>query len=1666
MLKYLTNNRVNVFSAEQEPASQTTKKDSTELGYVPTASERNHLKFNAALLPVKGFAKSVKKVESCSDLAPKQSIPHNNPQDRPSKLQPLSKHNANKVRQPPQGRDLAGSSYRNKHESLANGQPDRTIRSKHFPLLSDAVQPGINSKKQKRAWDDNQRIKKWAELVLAVIIPETARYDEIFTTQFDASLGEERKNKIKEIAHELIQESKARAMARSAASNRMNTSAGSIALHAMHAFGSNIAKSGQDAIDSGLFERGYENVYGVSKAEETNNDLTPLSYSPRKQAFPHQKRVLSATGYSDGSMSSHQQKVRLANSHTGQSEDKFANILATKTLVDSPGNSASLWRPIWDLLGTDLFPIGPPGAEAAPIRERTLRQAQSELALAKENKDTLKLIRNNYMDDYRELIREAGREKEAYESERRADALQPQIESAAELEKTLKADVTRLEAVHLEASLSVHLYQTRQLAGMSASELTGTTAEQLQIDLLDKLNSRFSRDPEAMDCIGELAARGLGQYLVSGGAVDNILIDDLLSVGFPGVGEGCHSNSPAIVMSSMPASDGSLTSALHIITYGQLVGRTDSDTLNTVWGKRYFQELGELSEDFRSDYLPRLGAGIPPSAEKIDKPLKWAYGEICGESRDTATRWLTADARYKKLEQNLRLHFALPQLEIERDPNSPKVIGAMDSLRGAIAYLAYDYALFKGEAPSLSAQGDGYVGFVKMRSEVNALLNEIKTHMESKKAGHQPDPVLIANAKALTKGSLSALIGASLSSLLSSEAKKVADQFDAVLKPDSVIEIRDIWFDPELARLQGSMDPYYRTTETLSLSEMILKEVPNGSWYCVKNCGGKDRILDSDRDKIISVLTQARYDADTEVPFNFQRLMDEKRPELTVTLDATLQLHVQDFINNPAIPPVQKKLVNNFLDGHKQGYRYSYDGHAIYGSIFLPYNDNDHLHGDSENLHKDGLLYSPHDGFTWLQSNDNRLSQAQQKAMRNGMTQAGKDAFSRGLKEKITDFGYVGGFSDDTVDPLNRLVIEIGGVQIKARNLSGYLITSFSEYFDHYFSERHESLQEKWSRIQSNLQMVIGILSLAAIPVPSLGLVLAGGNIFVSIVTLTDPEASSSDKQWAIADLVFESLGAVGDVIALSKTATRRLQGALESFGADSPRFKSMLGELTQQALVEQKGPLNKLVGLIAGKKGKNWSDLSAGHLVKTSGVNGSCRGLAFSHAIGKLNGNNMDVLPSLFKQGDPQTIRNVVDMQKTQRVAAGRSPVSIVDAKQATRSGALDKGAYVAVDGDMTYSQAQGEMLAQIEKLDEVAFVIGTKSHAVSLTKGPDGITFFDPAEGIIRWPAPTNADSIRDVLDYVVTKYDTSLTKINGTPLSLTVLTKQPEKHFIYAPFAGEDPLNQALLQFEVSVNNGGQQQVLFVKDSAAKSAMQSHVTTLETKLTAEINSCKDVYFATANPLLISAATAAYPGLTPGEAFEKFIIKNIYSGQTNTYIKQTIYHKRLSDRLGVLQNINIETLDSNRLARLPHDSSLTIVGHGEADFDSLAADTAGALTVSATDIASDLKRAGLPYDYVDIRTTACESADGLELRSYDGVELFNSAYNSATTPFAQRLATAIGQEGFTRPHVRGGHSSHKSYELEQGLEIAAISQTNRKTLYDDVIRRFTAPPRFNGAP
>ena len=1665
MLKCLTNNRVNVFSAEQEPASQTTKKDSTELGYVPTASERNHLKFNAALLPVKGFAKSVKTVENCSDLAPKQSIPHNNPPDRPSKLQPLSKRNDNRVRQKFHGRDLAGSSYRNKHESLANGQPDRTIRSKHFPLLSDAVQPGINSKKQKRAWDDNQRIKKWAELVLAVIIPETARYDEIFTTQFDASLGEERKNKIKEIAHELIQESKARAMARSEASKRMNTSAGSIVLHAMHAFGSNIAKSGQDAIDSGLFGRGYKKVSGVSKAEETSNDLTPLSYSPQKQAFPHQKRVLSATGYSDGSMSSHQQKVRLANSLTGQSEDKFANILATKTLVDSPGNSASLWRPIWDLLGTDLFPIGPPGAEAAPIRERTLKQAQSELALAKENKDTLKLIRNNYMDDYRELI-VGGREQEAYEAERRADALQPQIESAAEFVKTLKADVTRLEAVHLKSTLSVHLYQTRLLAGMSASELTGTTAEQLQIDLLDKLNSRFSRDPEAMDCIGELAAKGLGQYLVSGGAVDNILIDDLLSVGFPSVDDGCHSDSPAVVMSSMPTSDGASTSAIHLITYGQLVGKTHSDTLNTAWGKCNFQEIGELGEDFRSSFLSRLGAGIPPSAEKIDKPLKWAYGEISRESRDMATRWMTADARYKKLEQNLRLHFTLSQMEIERDPNAPKVIEAMDSLKGAIAYLAYDYALFKGEALNLPAQGDGYVGFVEMRNDVNTLLNEIQTHIESKKAGHQPDPVLIANAKALTKGSLSGLIGASLSSLLNSEAKKVADQFNDVLKPDSVIEIRNNRFNPESGRLQGSMDPYSRTTETLSLSEMILKKVPPGSWYCVKNCGGNERILDSVRDKIISALTQARYDADTEVPFNFQRLMDEKRPELTATLDATLQLHVQNFINDPEIPPVQKELVHKFLDGHKEAYRFSYDGHAIDGSVFLPYNDNDHLHGYNDNLHKDGLLYSPHDGFTWLQSNNNRLSQAQQNAIRNGMTQAGKDAFSRGLKEKITYIGYHAGFSDETVDPLNRLVIEIGGVQIKARNLSGFLISSLSEYFDHYFSEMHESLQDKWSGIQRNLQKVIGVLSLAAIPVPSLGLALAGGNIFVSIVTLTDPEASSGDKKWAIADLVFESLGAVGDVIALSKTATRRLQGALESFGADSPGFKSMLGELTQQALVEQKGPLNKLVGLIAGKKGKSWSDLSAGHLVKTSGVNGSCRGLAFSHAIGKLNGNNMDVLPSLFKQGDPQTIRNVVDMQKTQRVATGRNPVSIVDAKQATRSGVFDKGAYVAVDGDMTYSQAQGEMLAQIEKLDEVAFVIGTKSHAVSLTKGPDGITFFDPAEGIIRWSAPTNADPIRDVLDYVVTKYDTSLTKANGTPLSLTVLTKQPEKHFIYAPFAGEDPLNQVLLQFEVSVNNGGQQQVLFVKDSAAKSAMQSHVTTLETKLTAEINSCKDVYIATANPLLISAATAAYPGLTPGEAFKKFIIKHIYSGQTNTYIKQTIYHKRLIDRLGVLQNINIETIDSNRLARLPLDSSLTIVGHGEANFGSLAADTAGALTVSATDIASDLKRAGLPDDYVDIRTTACESADGLELRTYDGVELFNSAYNSATTPFAQRLATAIGQEGFTRPHVRGGHSTHKTYDLEQGFEIAAISKTNRETLYDDVIRRFTAPPRLKGTP
>ena len=137
---------------------------------------------------------------------------------------------------------------------------------------------------------------------------------------------------------------------------------------------------------------------------------------------------------------------------------------------------------------------------------------------------------------------------------------------------------------------------------------------------------------------------------------------------------------------------------------------------------------------------------------------------------------------------------------------------------------------------------------------------------------------------------------------------------------------------------------------------------------------------------------------DTEIPFRFDQVLRSKQADYTRVLGSALELHANQFVNNEANPAHQRELAEKFKKGKKPAYKRAFKGHTVYGLIFIPYSDDDSQTKYGSDLSKNGLLYSPYNGFVWLETD--RFTDTQYVVMRNGLSIQGKTELDAAMEVK------------------------------------------------------------------------------------------------------------------------------------------------------------------------------------------------------------------------------------------------------------------------------------------------------------------------------------------------------------------------------------------------------------------------------------------------------------------------------------------------------------------------------------------------------------------------------------------------------------------------------------------------------------------------------------------
>ncbi|GLT19294.1 hypothetical protein GCM10007938_30760 [Vibrio zhanjiangensis] len=1150
--------------------------------------------------------------------------------------------------------------------------------------------------------------------------------------------------------------------------------------------------------------------------------------------------------------------------------------------------------------------------------------------------------------------------------------------------------------VQLDIVAQVHGRLSRRLASMSTSDLNSLSSDVFMMDQLNWLRCYFSSNPEALRYIdGDLRTRSLCLQWNLHNDTDSVLLNDLLAVGFPGLTNGVNAASPAILVSRINDGGAGTWDAFHVLPLGKIFGASDGMRLEAAWGRATCRPLYQKSDDYRRGYASG-STGLPSEVDAIKSSLLWAYNQIRSEGTDKAIRSITASDRYDQLERDMQTRFGFSQGEFERTPQDPEILSTLIRLQGAVAYLAYDHAVLTGSNPQLDPAGEGYVGYMNLRKMFTALLAGLRRYLATSKSNMSE-----VKAQALTAGSLLDTVNANMKNLLDEEVRKFVARFSAKypripLTEGSTFLIRSVSV-PLIAPVgpMGAVsypigsNPY--TTETMSLSDMLMKPIPRGEWYY------PDGRSVSNRDKacIVDEITKTRYDMDTEIPFRFDQVLRSKQADYTRVLGSALELHANQFVNNEANPAHQRELVEKFKKGNKPAYKCAFKGHTVYGSVFIPYSDDDGQTEYGSDLSKNGLLYSPYNGFVWLETD--RFTDTQYVAMRNGLSIQGKTELDAAMEVKSLPStgliypGYMGMGGYVQIPPISVGPLRYFDAQVDSEHLTFnynttplYLTNSISEYFDEVFSASHVSLQDRWDEIRDHLMLAVSILNIAAIPFPYLGLALIAGNITIAIVTLADRTSSTGDRAWAIADLVLEPLGAVGDILTLSTKATKMLTDIAQTSGANSPAFTRKLIELAQVELIKQPKRVNdKIVGIV-GRIGDNSDYPSFATATRTPNVpsNGMCRGLAFKDAISRLNGSPIDNLTTEFSQ-NLSLADDVQVLHCTQPVVLNRSQVlSSREARLATRKavGASERGGNsVSLDEEMTFSRANAEILVQLAKHDELSMVIGTRTHTVSLSKSGIGanakLTLFDSAaDQLFEWPLGNEKQNVADILNYIASNYDKGVSRqLGDNPLLLTVLTKSPESRHIYVPKAGMESLMAAVNQLDLDVSQGRLIQPIMVKGPAEKAALQADLVTL---------------------------AATKPELKP-----------------------------------LLDSLEIEELQPNRLSALSiENSALTVVGQSD---------------VPASNIVTDLS--ALPKGYIDIRYLDARRAANDSMSVNHRTRQFSSenlvivgGTDIKATP-SEALATAMENAGYSHTRVRDGKLKFPLDRTREEWNIIGLEQRGR---------------------
>lgn len=189
-------------------------------------------------------------------------------------------------------------------------------------------------------------------------------------------------------------------------------------------------------------------------------------------------------------------------------------------------------------------------------------------------------------------------------------------------------------------------------------------------------------------------------------------------------------------------------------------------------------------------------------------------------------------------------------------------------------------------------------------------------------------------------------------------------------------------------------------------------------------------------------------------------------------------------------------------------------------------------------------------------------------------------------------------------------------------------------------------------------------------------------------------------------------------------------------------------------------------------------------------------------------------------------------------------------------------------------------------------------------------------------------------------------------------------------------------------------------------------------------------------------------------GEALRNALSQDVFDPFIDSIAK-------LSQQLSVLKKMEFT---SKPLAFLTAErDKLYILGHGGAGMDLLAADEAMAQGhITAKALASQLKTAGLPKTFRDLRITACYSADSSKPTSFSPEELdetsgttsrkrsmikklFTAPKNIA--PFAQSLSMELKRLGYENIQITGYHGAGVTFSKTEyrARRIAGVSDIRR---------------------